>query len=104
MGSEERLVAFLSGVAHITLTNSKDDVWITGGKFGVIVAADKDASDGHISTYPSADDTVSLQVCSHLEGIAILVTHLQIPFKDGVVSHHEVVHDGPCGWEEMVGI
>ena len=60
-----RLVAFLSGVVHVTLPNSTEEAWITGGKFGLIVAADRDASDGHISRYPSAEDTVALQVSQY---------------------------------------
>ena len=100
-----RLVAFLSGVAHITLPNSTDDVWITGGKFGVIVVADRNGSDGHISQYPSAEDTVALQVSwSHLRVRKWVLTERKIPFKDGVVPEHRVLRNKPCRWEEMIGI
>ena len=56
------MVAFLSGLAHVTLPNSTGEAWITGGKYGLIVAADRDATDGHFTRYPSAEDTIALQV------------------------------------------
>jgi len=56
------LVAFLSGLVHVTLPNSTGEAWITGGKYGLIVAADRDATDGHFTRYPSAEDTIALQV------------------------------------------
>ena len=91
-------------MAHITLPSSNDEAWITGGKFGMIVAADEDASDGHFSRYPSAEDTVCLQVgvFLHIRECGLIIA--QIPFRDGRISKHSVIHDGPCGLKEMVGI
>jgi len=56
----------------------------------LIVAADTaDVSKfGHITTYPSDADTITLQ----------------IPFAGGKVPDHTVVHEGPCTWDDMVGI
>jgi len=85
-------VVFLSGLARITLpvTNasvtaagsvgdSVDEAWILGGANGVIIAVDTMGS-GHITTYPSDEKTISFQ----------------IPFADGVVPAHRVLHAGPC--------
>jgi hypothetical protein len=87
-------VAFLSGLAHITLPNTTasptTEAWIQGGKYGFLLAVDTaDVSRfGHITEYPSDSDTVSLQ----------------IPLKSGSVPEHTVLYDGPCGWNEMVGL
>ena len=89
-----RLVWFTSGLAHLTLPNTTagptTEAWVQGGKYGLILAADTaDVSKyGHITTYPSAADTIGLQV----------------PFAGGRVPEHTVLYDGPCGWAEMVGI
>lgn len=89
-----RLVFFASGLAHITLPNTTitptTEAWIQGGKYGLILAADTPnvSRYGHITMYPSDADTVAMQV----------------PFADGKVPDHEVLHEGPCGWAEMVGI
>jgi len=88
-------VAFLSGLAHVTLPNvtypaPQEEAWIVGGKYGVLIAVDHAGVSkyGHITTYPSDSDTVSLQ----------------IPFRDGKIPDHKVLYQGPCGWEEMVGL
>lgn len=56
----------------------------------MIIAADTaDVSKyGHITTYPSDADTVALQT----------------PFAGGIAPDHTVLHSGPCGWEDMVGL
>ena len=73
-----------------TTESSTTSAWIQGGKYGLIVAVDTaDVSRyGHITTYPSDSNTVSLQ----------------IPFAEGIAPEHTVIHDGPCGWEDAVGI
>jgi len=83
-------VAFLSGLAHVTLPNATGEVWIQGGKYGLLIAVDNAAVSkyGHITTYPSDADTVTLQV----------------PFASGVAPDHTVLHEGPCTWPEMTGI
>jgi hypothetical protein len=89
-----RLVAFLSGLIHVTLPNTTisptTSAWIQGGKYGLVVAVDTAnvSKYGHVTEYPSDADTVSLQ----------------IPFKDGKIPDHKVLYDGPCSWTEMVGI
>lgn len=74
----------------MTLPNATGEAWIHAGKYGVIIAADvvSESVNGHISTYPSAADTVALQ----------------IPFAAGTVPRHTVLHDGPCTESENVGI
>jgi hypothetical protein len=85
-----RYVAFLSGLAHITLPNAAEEVWVQGGKYGLIIAVDNAVVSeyGHITTYPSDADTVALQV----------------PFSSGVIPNHMALHQGPCRWPEMAGI
>lgn len=60
---------------------------IHGGKNGLIIAADTaDVSDdGHITVYLSREQTVGLQ----------------IPFRDGVVPPHRVIHEGACWGGEI---
>ena len=74
----------------MTLPNSTGEAWIQGGKYGLIIAVDdaRVSTYGHITTYPGDADTVTLQ----------------IPFKEGTEPVHSVLYEGPCGWEEMVGI
>lgn len=82
-----RYVAFLSGLAHITIPGSDEEVTIKGGAGGLIIAADTaDVSEqGHITQYPGDTPTAALQ----------------IPFKDGKIPPHRVLHRGPCREEEM---
>ena len=79
--SLERWVAFLSGLAHITLPNSTVDAYVPGGKNGFIFAADTAAvsANGHSTNYPSGSETIALQ----------------IP-KGGTIPQHNVLHSGPC--------
>jgi hypothetical protein len=85
-----RYVVFLSGLAHVTLPNEPGEAWIQGGKYGLIIAADGGGAskDGHITTYPSAADTATLQ----------------IPFAPGKIPDHSVLYPGPCAYSDMVGI
>ena len=77
-----RYVVFLSGKAHVTLPDSKDEATVFGGENGLIIAADTAdlSKEGHITTYPGDTPTVALQ----------------IPFKDGKLPEHRVLHSGPC--------
>ncbi|OJJ44051.1 hypothetical protein ASPZODRAFT_33732, partial [Penicilliopsis zonata CBS 506.65] len=80
-------VVFLSGLAHITLPHSIDDAWILGGEDGVILALDTAAvSDGHITTYPSNEVTVALE----------------LPIAGSVVPEHRVLYSGACNATESL--
>lgn len=81
-----RWVIFVSGVAHITLPNRTEEAWIRGGANGAIIAADTaDVSErGHFTAYPSNIQTIAWQ----------------IPFKDGVLPKHRVLHRGACKRDE----
>lgn len=92
-----RYVAFLSGVAHITLPNkprnSINEAWIHGGPLGLIIAADTAdvSTTGHITNYPGETET----------------TAIQIPFEYSledntyIIPEHIVLHKGPCTPEEQ---
>jgi hypothetical protein len=79
--SLERWVAFLSGLAHITLPNSTVDAYVPGGENGFIFAADTAAvsSKGHSTNYPSNSETIALQIPT-----------------GGTIPQHNVLHSGPC--------
>ena len=79
--SLERWVAFLSGLAHITLPNSTVDAYVPGGKNGFIFAADTAAvsANGHSTNYPSGSETIALQIPT-----------------GGTIPQHNVLHSGPC--------
>lgn len=75
-----QLVHFLSGVAHLTLPQDPSvELWIVGGKGGLLFATDTEGV-GHITKYPSDQDTVALTA----------------PFADGRIPEHEVINEGPC--------
>lgn len=83
--SPERWVAFLSGLAHITLPNSTVDAYVHGGKDGFIFAADTAAvSGGHLTNYPSNSETVALQIPT-----------------GGTIPQHNVLYSGPCKPTEL---
>jgi hypothetical protein len=74
-----RLFVLLSGLAHVTLPDGSDEVWIMEGVNGLIVAADTTGI-GHHTAYPSDKETVALQ----------------IPFADGKVPAHKILKQGAC--------
>ncbi|KAI9740277.1 MAG: hypothetical protein M1834_004855 [Cirrosporium novae-zelandiae] len=77
-----QLVAFFSGMAHITLpdsSDSSDEAWILGGANGLIVAVDTTGS-GHITTYPSDEQTIALQIA----------------FAGEAIPPHTVLKTGAC--------
>ena len=88
-----RIVAFLSGLAHITLpvpaygNSTLDEAWVVGGANGLIIAVDVVGS-GHITTYPSDQATVALQV--PLE-------------SEEALPAHGVVALGPCHYSSGSG-
>lgn len=79
-------VAFLSGLAHITLPNSTVDAYVPGGKNGFIFAADTAAvsATGHSTNYPSDCETIALQIPT-----------------GGTIPKHNVLHPGPCEQAEV---
>jgi len=81
-----RWVAFLSGLAHITLPNSTAEAFVTGGANGLIFAADTAARStfGHSTNYPGNSET----------------RVLQIPTGGGIPNHN-VLHSGPCKNSEL---
>ncbi|KAI5866889.1 hypothetical protein GGS23DRAFT_552590 [Durotheca rogersii] len=86
----KQFVWFISGVTHVTVPDSTDEVILYGGRYGLIFADDTaDISErGHLTTFSSSDAVVAFSV----------------PVKDGVTPPHTVLHDGPCTLEESLGI
>lgn len=85
-----QIVHFVSGLAHITLPdgasrerrtndNSSQELWIVGGAGGLLIAADTTGS-GHITRYPSDQETVGIVA----------------PFEGGRIPGYEVVKEGAC--------
>ncbi|ORY06151.1 hypothetical protein BCR34DRAFT_571545 [Clohesyomyces aquaticus] len=75
-----QLVHFLSGVAHLTLLHDdKAEAWIVGGVGGLLFAVDTTGT-GHITRYPSDQETVAFTG----------------PFEGGKIPGHVVLADGPC--------
>lgn len=75
-----QLVHFLSGVAHLTLPQDPSvELWLVGGKGGLLFATDTKGV-GHITRYPSDQETVALTA----------------PFADEKIPEHEVINEGPC--------
>ncbi|KAI0137039.1 hypothetical protein BJ170DRAFT_40743 [Xylariales sp. AK1849] len=69
----------ISGMAHVTLPESEDELWIKEGANGLIIAADVEG-DGHFTEYPLDKASIALQ----------------IPFADGIVPEHRVVKGDLC--------
>jgi len=74
-------VAFLSGLAHITLANSAVEAFVPGGENGFIFAADTAdvSAKGHSTDYPSDHETIALQIPT-----------------GGTIPQHNVLYSGPC--------
>ena len=73
----------MSGLAHATIPDSSDEVWIVGGPYGMVVALDLEGP-GHFTTYPSDQPSVAIQ----------------IPFESvDDIPAHRVVAPGPCHFE-----
>ena len=92
-----RFVFFLSGLAHVTIPNvttPESSAWIYGGKTGLVLALDThDVSRyGHITTYPSASDTVAIQIPLSVQGY------------HGLLKRRKVLYEGGCKESEYVGI
>lgn len=86
-----RWAAFISGLAYITLpTNDTSTVYVSGGEFGLIFAADTAglSAQGHRTEYPGDTGTV------------VLI----IPTKDGLIPAHSVLRYGPCTTDDVGGL
>ncbi|ROW14979.1 hypothetical protein VPNG_03465 [Cytospora leucostoma] len=84
-------VAFVSGLAHISLpNNASSNAYVEGGEFGLIFASDTAdlSTKGHRTVYPGNTETVALI----------------IPTKDGLVPNHTTVHNGPCTADDGIGL
>lgn len=75
-----RFFVLLSGLAHVTLPEGDDELWIMEGVNGLVIAADV-KGDGHYTEYPSDKPSVALQ----------------IPFTDCEMPKHRVIKHGVCG-------
>ena len=74
-----RFFVLLSGLAHVTLPEGNDELWIMEGVNPLIIASDVHG-DGHYTEYPSNKPTVALQ----------------IPFEGGGMPEHRVIKQGVC--------
>ncbi|KAG6006229.1 hypothetical protein E4U21_007191 [Claviceps maximensis] len=83
-------VLFLSGLAQISLHQGDEQVWLHGGKHGLIIAADTAdrTKNGHRTQYPSAADTISVE----------------IPIRDRQGFKYTVLHPGACRRSDMTGL
>ena len=82
-----RWVAFIGGEAVISLPNSTQIASVPGGRRGLILAVDTAnvSTLGHITNYPSKQETVALQ----------------IPTLNNQIPAHTILHDGPCKLDEQ---
>jgi hypothetical protein len=80
-----QIVHFVAGLAHITLPaspageNGTQELWIVGGAGGLLIAVDTTGT-GHITRYPSDQETVGILA----------------PFEGGRIPDYEVVKEGAC--------
>jgi hypothetical protein len=74
-----RFFVLLSGQAHVLLPDGSAELWIEEGINGLMIAADVIGT-GHYTAYPSDKETHALQ----------------IPFKNGELPMHKVLHPGTC--------
>lgn len=79
---------FLSGLAHVTLANSTAEAFISGGKNGLIFAADTAdvSAKGHATNYPSKAETRAIQIPT-----------------GGTIPPHNVLYSGPCKGQQVMG-
>lgn len=85
-----RLVYFATGLIRLSIPNTTQEAWVTGGKYGLIYAQDTpDKSKyGHLTEYVADEDTIALTVP--------LAPHQELK--------HKVLHSGGCSWREMAGL
>lgn len=85
-----RYVILLSGLAKISLYEGDEEVWLHGGKYGLIIAADTAdrTREGHRTEYPSAADSIAME----------------IPIRDREGFKYTVLHSGACRESDMTGL
>jgi hypothetical protein len=94
--NSRRFSVFLTGLVHIripnsTLPESKSSVWITGGKYGFLLATDtleRAPRAGHVTEFPGQDETVILEFAT----------------EGNKIPPHELLHVGPCRMDELSGL
>ena len=70
------------------MNESAGEAWVTGGKHGLIFADDVATRNGHLTTFPSSDETVIVTFAT----------------EGGRVPEHDFLHEGACEWKEMAGL
>ena len=82
----------MAGLVHISTPHSGlpvhlNDVWITGGRQGMLIAADlkEVAAMGHVTEFPGLERTLIAQ----------------FPVADNKAPGHCVLHVGPCTWADL---
>lgn len=85
----------MSGLVYITTPNSglpdwQNSAYFSPGKTGWLIAADlkEIAAKGHITSFPSADQTVIAQ----------------FPVANNQPPAHKVLHAGPCMSTDLQGL
>lgn len=85
----------MAGQVHVRTPNSglaadKNEAWISGGRYGWLIAADTAdiAKDGHVTEFPSDEKTIIAQ----------------FPLKGNKPPKHSILHTGPCKWEDFEGL
>jgi hypothetical protein len=78
----------LSGLLHVTVANTTQDVYIRGGKYGTVFVADtaEVSRTGHHSFFPEDSSMVRL------------------PTADGKIPAHTILYGGPCKDEHVLGV
>ena len=70
----------LSGLCHVWLPDKSEEFWMGNGQPTYMIATDMRGV-GHYTAYPSDENTLALQ----------------IPFVDGKLPEHIILHNGTCG-------
>ena len=84
-----RYSMILQGLVHISLPNSKDEIYIQPGPLSVLVIDQRNVSiAGHITNFPGSETTLIAQ----------------FPVFGNLVPAHTVLHSGPCGLEDVRGL
>ena len=80
----------LQGLVHISLPTSKDETYLQPGPLGMILVIDERnvSVSGHITEFPGSETTLIAQ----------------FPVSGNSVPVHTVLHDGPCGLDDVKGL
>jgi hypothetical protein len=76
----------LQGLVHISLTTSKDEIYIQPGPLSILLVIDERnvSISGHITDFPGEETTLIAQ----------------FPIAGNQVPVHTVLHSGPCGFDD----